>query len=416
MCCFYALYQALEDFLWLIRAMVTKKFFANATRTAQTAPFALFLSLVPLTLTAADPFDSDFGANSAATSTAARNSSNTLSAQWQYFIAQEFQRAVGVEPTLYLEADGYAGSIASSIRSALQREISTALKLSSSSALKIELRDGGPGLYDMPGLGLVRQVGGFAAGNQISPTLISKFGNGEVHIGGVFTYENFSSAGFGSTQHNSGLGSESSAGSALILGWNGALTNRIEGFASLQTVTRMDEYRSYRGLFAQAGRFDQPARVRAGVNYAVMPDSKMAFSVERVDYSAVQPFASRLLPDRFVSLLGDSASPTFAWQDLTIYRVGYDQRIGERSLFSLAVSSSLQPSPTDARLRRALAPGSTDYTVSLGFERSFSNSSRLRLGASYMPFSYFFGPSLLSAARDYSGARMEAEALFEVLF
>ena len=387
--------------------MVTKKFFANATRTAQTVPFALFFSLAPLSLMAADRFDPNFSANA--------SSSAALSAQWQHFIAQEFQRAVGVEPT-EADVESYTGSISNSIRSVLQREISTALRLSSSSSLKLELRDGSSGLYDIPGLGLVRQVGGFAHGHQISPTLVSKFGNGELHIGGIFTYENFSSAGLGSTQSKTGLGSENSAGSALVLGWNGALTNQVEGFASLQTVTRMDEYRSYRGLFAKAGRFDQPARVRAGLNYAVMPSAKLALSVERVDYSNVQPFASRLLPDRFVSLLGDSASPTFAWQDLTIYRMGFDQRIGENSLFSFAVSSSLQPNPTDARLRRALAPGSTDYTVSMGFERAFSDAARLRLGASYMPFSYFFGPSLLSSAQDYSGARVEAEALFEVLF
>ena len=388
--------------------MVTKKFFANATRTAprfvksKRLPLALFSVFFPLTSMSAD---SDFSPSSTA----------ALSAHWQYYIAQEFQRAVGVEPT-NIDTESYTGSISNSIRSALQREISTALKLSSTSALKIELRDGSSGLYDIPGLGLVRQVGGFAKVNQISPTLVTRLGNGEFHVGGIFTYENFSAAGFGATQNNAGLGSENSAGSALVLGWNGALTNRVEGFASLQTVTRMDEYRSYRGLFAQAGRFDQPARLRAGVNYAVMPTGKLAFSVERVDYSAVQPFASRLLPDRFVSLLGDSASPTFAWQDLTIYRMGFDQRVGERSLFSVAVSSSLLPNPTDARLRRALAPGSTDYTVSLGFEQAFSKTARLRLGASYMPFSYFFGPSLLSTARDYSGARLEAEALFEVLF
>ena len=390
--------------------MVTKKFFANATRTAQTVPFALFLSLVPLISVAANPIDSNFSAHASAPS-----SSAALSAQWQQFILQEFQLAVGVEPTS-ADTAFYTGSISNTIRNALQREISAALKLSSSSAIKIEVRDGQSGLYDLPGLGLVRQAGGFAIGHQFSPTLVSKFGNGELHIGGVFTYESFASAGMGSTNRNYGLGAENSAGSALILGWNGAITNRVEGFASLQTVTRMDEYRSYRGLFAQAGRFDQPARMRAGLNYAVMPTGKLALSVERVDYSNVQPFASRLLPDRFVSLLGDSASPTFAWQDLTIYRMGFDQRIGEKSLFSIAVSSSLQPNPTDARLRRALAPGSTDYTVSMGFERAFSDAARIRLGASYMPFSYFFGPSLLSSAQDYSGARVEAEALFEVLF
>lgn len=387
--------------------MVIKKFFAFATRTAPKVPFALFFSLTPLTLLAATSPGSNFRDNG--------SSSTALSVQWQHFIAQEFQRAVGVEPA-QVDVEFYTGSISNSIRSALQREISTALKLSGSNVLKIQLRDGSSGLYDIPGLGLVRKVGGYAVGHQISPTLVSKFGNGEFHIGGIFTYENFSATGLGSTQSKFGLGSENSAGSALVVGWNGAIANRVEGFASMQTVTRMDEYRSYRGLFAKAGRFDQPARIRAGLNYAVMPASRLALSIERVDYSNVQPFASRLLPDRFVSLLGDSASPTFAWQDLTIYRMGFDQRIGEKSLFSVAVSSSLQPNPTDARLLRALAPGSTDYTVSMGFERAFSDAARLRLGASYMPFSYFFGPSLLSSAQDYSGARVEAEALFEVLF
>ena len=373
-------------------------------------PFALFLSLIPLGALAADRFGSNFAGNAEGAST-----STALNAHWRTFIAQEFQIAVGLEPAI-LRSDSYEGSISTSIRNALQREISAALKISNSSAIKIEVRDGSSGLYDVPGLGLVRQAGGFAKGQQISPTLVRKFGNGEFHIGGLFTYESFSSTGLGSTEHSAGLGSENSAGSALVLGWNGALSNRVEGFASLQTVTRMDEFRSYRGLFVQAGRFDQPARIRAGLNYAVMPSGKLALSVERVDYSSVQPFASRLLPDRFVSLLGDSASPTFAWQDLTIYRVGFDQRVGEHSIFSVAVSSSLQPNPTDARLQRALAPSSTDYTLSMGFERAFSDAARVRIGASYMPFSYFFGPSLLSSAQDYSGARLEAEALFEINF
>jgi hypothetical protein len=130
----------------------------------------------------------------------------------------------------------------------------------------------------------------------------------------------------------------------------------------------------------------------------------------------VKPFASRLLPDRFVSLLGDGASPTFAWQDLTVYRLGYDQHFGAGMLASISMSSSLQPAATSQRLQRALAVDGKDYTVSFGLERAFSSTSRLRFGASYMPFSYFIGPTLLSAERDYSGDRLEAEALFEVSF
>ncbi len=371
--------------------MVTQKILAKATQIS-------LVSLIPM------------GAFSAETST-----SYAINSQWHNFITQELQIAVGVAPQV-VSSEEYAGSISNAIRSALRREISAALKLSETSSLKLEIRDGSTGLYDVPGLGVVRQSGGFAVGQQISPTLVRKLGNGELHIGGVFTYENFAAAGFGSTENHHGLGTEGSGGSALVLGWDGEISQGLRAFTSFQSVTRMDEYRSYRGLFSEAGRFDQPARARAGIKYAVTPNNSLAMSFERVDYSAVKPFASRLLPDRFVSLLGDSASPTFAWQDLSIYRVGFNQQLGQRSLFSVAVSSSLQPIPTDARLARALKPGSTDYTVSMGFERAFNDAAKLRLGASYMPFSYFFGPTLLSAAKDYSGARIEAEALFELAF
>lgn len=375
--------------------MVAKSFFANATR-AVNVPFALFFSLAPLTL-------------------AANASASVLNAQWQNYVAQELQIAVGVEPTQTFYTND-ATTLAGMIRSALQRDLSAALKISESTSLRVELREGSSGLYDSPGLGLIRQSYGLSRGQQITPTVVRQFGSGEFHLGGIFTYENFSQEGLGSSDRPTGLATESSGGSALVVGWRGALNSQIGAFVSAQSRMRMDEFRSYRGLFAEAGRFDLPGRVRAGLNYAMAPTSSLEFSAERVNYAAVKPFASRLLPDRFVSLLGDSASPTFAWQDLTIYRVGLDQQLSPRELLSFEVSTSLQPEPTSARLRNALSNGASDYVVSVGYERKMFESSRLRVGASYLPFSYFFGPTLLSTNRDYAGTHLEAEALFEVTF
>lgn len=375
--------------------MVAKSFFANATR-AVNVPFALFFSLAPLTL-------------------AANASASVLNAQWQNYVAQELQIAVGVEPTQTFQTNE-ASSLAGMIRSALQRDLSAALKISESASVRIELREGSSGLYDSPGLGLIRQSYGFARGQQITPTVVRQFGSGELHLGGIFTYENFSQDGLGSSDRPIGLASESSGGSALVVGWRGPLNAQLGAFVSAQSRMRMDEFRSYRGLFAEAGRFDLPARLRAGLNYVVAPTTSLEFSAERVNYAAVKPFASRLLPDRFVSLLGDSASPTFAWQDLTIYRFGLDQQLSTRDVFSVEVSTSLQPQPSSARLRNALSDGLSDYVVSVGYERKMFQNSRLRVGASYLPFSYFFGPSLLRTDRDYSGTHLEAEALFEVTF
>jgi hypothetical protein len=345
----------------------------------------------------------------------ASSSSNAgIGAHWQNYITAEMQRAAGLE----VEVAAEARSTEELVLSALQREIRVALKLNDSSSLRLEMRDGSSGSYDYAGLGLLRKGKGLAAGRQFAPTLIQQYGIGELQVGAVFTYENFSS-GLGARTSfggNDQLFSESSSGRAVQIGWQTRVKDGLELDTSIRSAMRMDAFQNYRGLYAEPGRFDVPAEFRAGLNWAVSGDRTVGFSAQRLNYSSVAPFSSRLLPDRFVSLLGDGASPNFQWRDLTVYRLNLDQQIARNSLLSLTVSSSLQPSPTSSVLSNALNESNPDYSLALGLEHAIGRASKLRLGATYAPFAYFLGPSLLSSAVDYSGSQLEAEALFEIRF
>jgi hypothetical protein len=364
---------------------------ANATRTYSWPSLALFLSVLPVSSWA----------------------QSALNSQWQHYILQELQSAVGLVPTTAPQA---ISSTESLIRSALQREISAALQLSDGKQFQIELRDGSTGNYEMSGLGLLRQAYGYSAGRQIAPAFVQNFAGGEFEIGAVISYESFSANGLGVREFDEfASGTDVSTGSAIQLGWGKELASGLSISSAYRSKMSMDAFQNYRGLFSEPGRFDAPARISTKLSYKLGERSAIGVSVQRLEYAATKPFSSRLLPDRFVSLLGDNASPNFEWENLTLYRAGLDQGFGRNSVVSLSVSSTLQPSPTSALLRNALS-NTRDYTVSLGVEQRFSKAASLKFGATYMPFSYFLGPSLLSAENDYSGSNIEAEALFEVRF
>lgn len=375
--------------------MQASEIIANATRAVRNgAPLALFLPL----LAAAEPYSMSGGA----------------SAAWNQQIGARLRAAVGV-----VESDvgpASAGSVLGRrIQAELQREVRADLLLNGNNRLEVSLSQGfDSSEASQSSLGLLELAQGTAR-HVLSPTWTARLNNGdELSLGGVFAYENFSNTGLGFT--DSGAGAEQSSGSALSLAWLSRANGPVRAFARLQSQVRMDEYRSYRGIFADPGRFDLPARAQLGLQFSPSNTHQWGVSVERVGYANIRPFASQALPDRFQSLLGDSASPEFAWQDLTVYHVNYVYRPSDSEAWALGWASRQQPEPTSRRLANALASEFTDTNLSLNYVKNLTDSSRWRFGASYAPKSYFLGPSLLSYQNSREGAQFEAEALFEVTF
>jgi hypothetical protein len=410
---FFSIIASTKGLPLVSRVMVANLYLANATRvTTKESALALFLPkvMVPVVLLSA-PFVASAQTESSATGSAL--SAQHLSADWHQYVVQELQRAAGIAP----QANSNAENLTDAIRQAFERDVRVALKLSDQTSVQIDV--GSSRIADRFSSSLLRNSQGLSVSQSLSPTFVRQFGGTEVRLGGVFVYENFSSAGFGVEEARGGR-VQSSTGSAALIGFSRTFAadqlGDVKLGASYQGRMRMDPFQNYRGLFSQPGRFDQPAKMTASLDYALSASHGLSFEVDRVNYSSVAPFTSRLLPDQFVSLLGDGGSPMLSWRDLTVYRAAYIAQLGDDTTVDFAVSSSLQPEPTSERLRRGLQPLLSEKAASFNVAHRFNDAAKLSLGASYMPFTYVLGPSLIDPSRFSDSSKVEAELQFEVSF
>jgi hypothetical protein len=178
----------------------------------------------------------------------------------------------------------------------------------------------------------------------------------------------------------------------------------------------MDEFAAYRGVYSQSADLDIPARARLGLAFKASEKSWLNVAVERVMYSEINAFPSRYLPNRFLSLLGDSTSPSFDWQDLTVYSVGYTWSDGARQQWHVDLSTRTQPSPTSKLLNSALEGDLAGSAMVVGYSRSTSERSRLHFNAAYAPSEFAFGGSVLGVTTEELDQRFELEALWTMSF
>jgi hypothetical protein len=114
-------------------------------------------------------------------------------------------------------------------------------------------------------------------------------------------------------------------------------------------------------------------------------------------------------------LLGDGNSPSFAWQDLTVFDLDLGWRATKKDTFALTVTTHQQPEPTSSILRKALSDSSSDADVGVRYLRDFGSAGRLSLGASYAPIEYFLSNYSYSD-HNLTGNQIEAEAVWSMDF
>ncbi len=261
--------------------------------------------------------------------------------------------------------------------------------------------------YADPSRGFERSV--FASG------LSRRVGTGAIDVAAVFARQGYATWGLGSTAVNSRLtpaDADQSSGSGLRLGFTSEVAPGVEIGAAYQSRIDMDAFNEYRGVYSEPGDFDIPASANIGIVVQATPRASLSFDVQRVLYSEVNTFTSSLLPDRFLSLLGDSASPEFNWRDLTIYRVGWNWRSGEDLTWQLALSTTQQPTPTSEPLARALEPEFADRNMSIGFTKRTGRRARLNFAASYADSVYYLGNSNYSRSSNLDGDQFEFEVIW----
>lgn len=203
---------------------------------------------------------------------------------------------------------------------------------------------------------------------------------------------------------------ETSYGAGVSLALRSELTKGVTVEAGFRSHIDMNEFYNLYGVYSQRADLDIPARARLGLAFQASDRSWLNVSVERVLYSEVGAFASRNLPGQFLSMLGDSTSPSFSWDDLTVYSVGWAWADNKGTSWYLDFSSRTQPSPSSSILSQAIDSDLAQNAVTVGYSRRMSMTSRLNVNAAYAPAEYAFGGNILGVTTDQLSQKFELEA------
>jgi len=252
--------------------------------------------------------------------------------------------------------------------------------------------------------------------------------DGVLGVAAVIAYQRFSTSNLGlvsaTTPENLRLATpnvyspyeESGYGTGVRLALRQEVVSGVAFETGFQSRIDMEEFAQYRGVYSNPGDLDIPARASVGMQLQASQRSWVNVAVERVLYSEINAFPSRSLPTRFLALLGDSSSPSFEWEDLTVYSVSMGWSDGGRQQWQVDYSTRQQPSPSSLLLSQALESDLADSVLTVGYGLSTSRNSRLNLNAAYAPSEFAFGGSVLGVTTEDLDQRFELEALWTVSF
>lgn len=268
-----------------------------------------------------------------------------------------------------------------------------------------------PGIQHQVGDSGLLGVSAVIAHQRYSAASLGLFAASTPEQGAGFLHSSFAAVDSGYTPFQ-----EAGYGTGVRLAVRQEVVSGIELDAGFQSRIDMEEFAAFRGVYSQPADLDIPARARLGLAFQANERSWLSLAVERVLYSDINAFPSRNLPNRFLSLIGDSTSPSFNWDDLTVYSVGFTWSDGKDQQWHVDLSTRTQPSPSSRLLSRAIDGDLADSAMVVGYSRRTGERSRLDLNAAYAPSEYAFGGSVLGITTDELGQQLELEAMWSLSF
>jgi len=219
-------------------------------------------------------------------------------------------------------------------------------------------------------------------------------------VSGIFAYQRFKASGLaafgalGVSNDPSNLtdnGYDSSTGFGLKLGWLGEVTPGLSLGASYQSKINMKAFDKYKGLFAENGDFDIPSTWTVGLAFKTTPSSSLLFDVQKINYTDVKSVSNPesnlvncFMGDSSNCLGGDSGAG-FGWQDMTVYKLGYQWQSNPDWTWRFGYSKTKQPIRDDSLIFNILAPGVIEQHFTFGFTNKINKDSELTLAAMIAP-------------------------------
>ena len=173
-------------------------------------------------------------------------------------------------------------------------------------------------------------------------------------------------------------GTDTSTGYGVRIGWTGEVTPTVTLGATYQTKTKMGKFDKYKGLFAEQGGFDIPSKYGVGISVKAMPDTMVAFDIERINYEDVpsvsNPFA---LPSGPSTQLGGNSGPGFGWKNINVYKLGVSHAYSSEFTVRAGWDHCDQPIPNSQTLLNILAPGVVQDHLTLGGTWTLADKSEV---------------------------------------
>jgi len=223
-------------------------------------------------------------------------------------------------------------------------------------------------------------------------------------ISGIVAYQRFSATGVGSfapystdPANLSNNDTDTSTGFGVRLGVQAEVTEGLTLGAAYQPKIDMDEFGKYAGLFAEKGDFDIPSNWTLGLAWHVSNNNVFLFDIQQINYTDVgavsNPIKNLQTNCPGAGCLGGPSGGGFGWQDMTIYKLGYEWATSDAWTWRLGYSITDQPIPSTEMMFNILAPGVVEQHFTFGFTRSYSNNSDFNVAVMYAPSKKISGPN-----------------------
>jgi long-chain fatty acid transport protein len=216
-------------------------------------------------------------------------------------------------------------------------------------------------------------------------------------VSGIAAYQRFKAtgiSGFGVISNDptnlSDNGYDSSTGFGFKLGVQGEVSPGFTLGASYQSEIAMGEFDKYKGLFAENGDFDIPSTWTVGLNWKTSASTNLSFDVQRINYTDVKAVSNPFRKlDTCVppapSCLGGSDGIGFGWEDMTIYKLGYQWNSSPDMTWRVGYSQGDQPIPESEVLFNILAPAVMERHFTFGLTMATGKTSELNFAAMIAP-------------------------------
>ena len=204
--------------------------------------------------------------------------------------------------------------------------------------------------------------------------------------------------------HDTSIGYGASAGM-----WTG--NDTVSFGLAYQTKMSMDEFSDYSNLYAQAGGFDIPSTLKAGVSFKAADDLVFNIDYERIGYSDVDSVsnpmsnlfagcwttdpagpAGQVFPDSS-GCLGGQKGVGFGWQDMTVYKFGLAWNSDDKNTWRFGYSVGDQPIAPSEVLFNILAPGVMEQHFTFGWTSERANGNVMSVSLMYAPETTVSGTS-----------------------